>query len=262
MSYIRVLYCIFLALSSVSCYQKIGSVAPSLLDITQKSDAIDTVVIPTNVSRPIVVSNPTDTVHLGIDISHYQGQILKTIQASDSIRFLICKATQGVKYIDPDFRTNWHSIKEMGILRGAYHFYLADEDPVIQATHFANTINDLEASDLPPILDVEQGSLTPKSDLKSLSSNVLLFLKELEKQTNRKPILYTGYAFGQQYLKNPEFANYDLWLAEYSKASKPKIPSTWSKKGFKIWQRSESYSLEHKQTDLDVYYGQLEDLIQ
>jgi GH25 family lysozyme M1 (1,4-beta-N-acetylmuramidase) len=267
MNYRLALPSFLIALSLLSCNNREASDAPSLLDITQESNTIDTVstantdAVAANEVKPLEASKSTDTVHLGIDISRYQGQILKTIKASDSIRFLICKATQGVKYVDPDFRMNWHGIKEMGIVRGAYHFYVADSDPVEQATHFANMIDDLEATDLPPVLDVEQGSLSPKSDTKNLSANVLLFLKEIESRTGRKPILYTGYAFGQQYLKHPEFANYDLWLAEYSKADKPKVPSTWSKKGFTIWQRSETYSLEHKQTDLDVYYGLLEDLI-
>lgn len=263
MNFKYALFCSLQAVFLLACAEVKVSETPqaSLLDIVQQ---ISVYTPPEPVTAPEVQSLPTNSeelVHHGIDISHYQGDILKELKPTDSIRFLICKATQGMSYVDPFFRTNWHEIQAMGVIRGAYHFFVCDDDPLAQATHFVNSIEGLQSTDLAPVLDVEQGSMSPKTDVKKIEDNVLVFLKEVERRTNRKPILYTGYAFGQQYLKNPVFADYELWLAEYSKADEPKIPTTWQKKGYKIWQRSESYTLEHEKTDLDVFYGKLEDLV-
>ena len=60
----------------------------------------------------------------GIDISMYQGKEVGEIhKKNDSLGFIICKATEGITYTDPDFSYNWKNIKEKSFIRGAYHFY-------------------------------------------------------------------------------------------------------------------------------------------
>ena len=58
-----------------------------------------------------------------------------------------------------------------------------------------------------------------------------------------------------------EFANYDLWLAEYSGNEKPKVPNTWKEKGYKIWQKSASYKIDSKNVDFDEYTGLLNEIV-
>ena len=89
----------------------------------------------------------------------------------------------------------------------------------------------------------------------------LTFLEVLEKTTGRKPILYTDYAFAQQYITESKFAEYDLWLAEYSGATQPRIPTVWKDKGYKIWQKSDAYSIYSETTDFDEYRGALINLV-
>ncbi len=77
----------------------------------------------------------------GIDISQYQGKEAFDINSKkDSLGFIICKATEGETYVDPDFQKNWGQITKDGFVRGAYHFYRSVDNPVSQANFFAKTI--------------------------------------------------------------------------------------------------------------------------
>jgi lysozyme len=205
------------------------------------------------------------TVHYGIDISHFQGDIMKTDIAKDSLSFAICKATQGVGFVDPKFRENWNEIKEKGLIRGTYHFYVCSDDPEEQANHFLATIGDVGPNAIAPILDIEQGSMSKDVSGKQMVADILVFLKAVEKKLNRKPILYTDYAFAQDYFKasnfSEELAEYDLWLAEYSGNAKPKVPTTWKDKGYKIWQKSSSYHIDSQRVDYDEFTGSLNEIV-
>ncbi|WP_422360455.1 glycoside hydrolase family 25 protein [Reichenbachiella sp.] len=199
--------------------------------------------------------------HYGIDVSHWQGNILKDLSKRDSLRFIICKATEGDYYVDPDFRNNWNEIKARGLIRGTYHFYMCADDPLDQANHFTTTIADITSTDIAPILDIEQGSMTPDVSGDQMVKDILIFLKAVEHKLNRKPIIYTDYIFAQQYFKNPELSKYDLWLAEWESEVSPRLPDVWEKKGYKIWQKSASYDAYSKVLDLDEYSGLLRDIV-
>lgn len=68
---------------------------------------------------------------------------------------MICKTTEGVTYTASLFLKIWKTIKERDFIIGAYHFYLSKEDLVAQATHFVNTITNLENTDITLIIDSE-----------------------------------------------------------------------------------------------------------
>jgi lysozyme len=211
----------------------------------------------------VPISTPTvdTTAHYGIDISHYQGNIMDKLSSKDSIEFVFCKATQGITYTDPKFKANWAEIKEKNIIRGAYHFYVCKDSPVKQAKHFCAAIADITDADIAPVLDIEQGGMSSSVDAKQMQKDILTFLQVVEKLTKRRPILYTDHAFSQEFLSDTIFASYDLWLAEYTKAPTPKVPTLWKENGFKIWQKSASYHAFSQTIDFDVYYGSLKDLV-
>ena len=201
------------------------------------------------------------TAHFGIDISHFQGDIMKMYTSQEGLSFVICKATQGNYFVDPDFRNNWNEIKEKGLIRGTYHFYDCKISPEDQATFFAIQASDIGTADIAPILDIEQGSMSKTVSGEQMEADILVFLKRIEMKFDRKPIIYTDYEFAQEYLKNSEFANYDLWLAEYSGSTQPLVPDIWKGKGYKIWQKSATYTIESKKADLDEYKGLLQELV-
>jgi len=198
--------------------------------------------------------------YYGIDISHYQGDVIKLMASTDSLHFVFAKATEGTGYIDPDFRTNWREIKEKGLIRGAYHFYRFSDSPIAQAEHFASQIQDLAYSDMAPVVDVEQGSLGQNVSIANMNSDLKQFLTHLEKLVGRQPIIYTNTSFSNRYLTNTSFSNYSLWLADYTK-NKPRVPDLWKENGYLIWQKSQNYNDFSITTDFDEFNGRLNELL-
>ena len=188
----------------------------------------------------------------GIDISHYQGNLMNELDDREDLFFVICKATQGEYYVDPDFKENWRKIKQKGYKRGAYHFYDARFDPKAQANHFRSQVTDLLENDFSPIVDVERASLNHEKSVENLQSDLKIFLDEIEKAYSRKPIIYSSYYFAEEYLNKAWLADYPLWIADYRKGEQPRIPTVWQSKGYKIWQKSSYYHIDSQLTDFDL----------
>ena len=72
----------------------------------------------------------------GIDISHWQQGINLTSVTCD---FVIIKATQGTKYVDPCFQKFCAQAIPLGKKIGLYHYYGSGE-PETQAEHFLQTV--------------------------------------------------------------------------------------------------------------------------
>lgn len=203
----------------------------------------------------------------GIDISHYQGDFVTELAGNKTLDFVISKATQGLTYVDARFDDNWKMLKQEGHIRGAYHFYDASENAQQQALHFINTVGDINTADITPIVDIEGASLSKLGDHSTVQKTALIekglfqLLADLEFHYGRKPIVYTNYTFAQKYLVNTKFANYPLWLAEYTSEQQPKIPNVWKESGFKIWQKSDTYKLDSTELDYDVFYGTRRQLV-
>lgn len=199
--------------------------------------------------------------HVGIDISHYQGDLLENLKKHQGIDFVICKATQGITYTDPMFATNWRVLKEQGMLRGTYHFYMADDPPLPQARHFYEMVQAIEPTDLPPIIDVEKLGLRGDQEKWKFKEDLKRFIKEVEKLFARRPMIYTNYEFAQAHMDDDWFAQYPLWIADYQEKQQPRIPDAWKEHGYKIWQKSSAYHVDSENTDLDVFVGHKQDLL-
>lgn len=199
--------------------------------------------------------------YYGVDVSHWNGNFVEDIDKLDSLTFGICKATQGVGYVDPDFHSNWAAIKQKGLVRGAYHFYLTSEDPIAQAEHFYHSLGKNDDSlQMTYIVDIESGSIAGRKAKNVIQQELLTCLKHIESLSKRTPMIYTSYNFANQYLVDTIFANYPLWLAEYSKSKPTKIPETWKGKGYTIWQKCDHHDINSHAVDYDVYHGDLSDL--
>ena len=59
----------------------------------------------------------------GIDVSHHQGHIDWKKLAAQDVSFAYIKATEGEDFLDEDFKYNWSSAEDAGILPGAYHYF-------------------------------------------------------------------------------------------------------------------------------------------
>ncbi|MEH2458070.1 GH25 family lysozyme [Nostoc sp.] len=166
----------------------------------------------------------------GIDVADQDGRVDWTAVKNSGKTFAFVKATEGVSIKDSAFAHHWQTMKTVGIIRGAYHFFHPHtSDPVQQAKEFLKTLGKLEPGDLPPVLDVE---VTDKGSNQAVINGAKQWLAEVEKallqQTKKpiKPIIYTFPSFWAE-LGNPsDFANYPLWIAHYG-TKVPTIPSAW-----------------------------------
>lgn len=207
--------------------------------------------------------SPTLT-YRGIDVSHYQGDLLKDINQLQHLDFFIVKATDGITETDPMFQQNWQWLKQAKRLRGAYHFYQSQDDPIAQAEHFVTTVTAWQPDDIAPIVDIEAAGLSQKSskthNSQQLQQDLLQFLAHVQSATNKRPIIYTNTAFAQQWFTNTKLAQYPLWIADYTQAASPTVPRLWQSQGALIWQKSDSYHVNSTQTDFDIFHGQRQQL--
>ncbi len=196
---------------------------------------------------------------LGMDISHFQREINWDKIKEDGVNFVYIKASQSTHFKDPKFKQNREAAKNECIYRGAYHFYETGKDPKKQAQNFVDAVVQLEAGDLPPVLDLEELGIKTQVTKETYETNTLLWLKTVEEKLGVRPIIYTDNSFGNKYLNHPEFAKYKLWIAEYTKAKSPKVPNVWKKTGWTIWQRTDREKLEGiGKVDYDLFNGDAE----
>ncbi|HAD97528.1 MAG TPA: glycosyl hydrolase family 25 [Cryomorphaceae bacterium] len=190
---------------------------------------------------------------LGIDVSHFQGDINWQEIKAARLDFAYDKATQGEDYKDPDYLHNREGAHAVGLIHGGYHFYVAGDNPDKQAANFLSAVT-YEEGDMPPVLDLEQGGMKPGINTKTYQQNVLKWLQTVESKLNVRPVVYTNHPFGNQYLDHPDFAKYDLWIAEYE-VDTPQIPNAWKNEGWLIWQRTERGKVEGAvgNVDHDLY---------
>lgn len=194
---------------------------------------------------------------LGVDVSHFQGDVNWQDIKTDGVLFAYAKATQGAYYSDPKFAENWKNMSDNDLYKGAYHFYVYEDNALDQAKHFINTVKDLRG-DMPPVIDLESGGLDGQVNLKDYQKGVSVWLQAVEKALGVTPVIYTNPSFGNEYLNNPVFAKYDLWLADYVKEN-PEVPEIWKDHGWTIWQRAQEGVLNgiNGNVDHDIFNGDL-----
>lgn len=195
----------------------------------------------------------------GIDISHYQRKediqwdSLSLANGAITIDFVVLRATMGNRGKDKNFSEFWKLAKKHEKVRGAYHFYRPDEDPVLQANNFLSKVK-LESGDLPPVLDIEKIPRTISK--KDLVKNLKIWCGIMEENYGKKPIIYTYYYYYKDYLRG-EFEDYPIWLANYNDVSEPSTEDHWD-----FWQFTENGIVGgiNTKVDVDIYNGSLRKL--
>lgn len=192
----------------------------------------------------------------GIDVSHYQGDIDWTQVKASGVVFAYAKAVQGDDGLDPDFARNWSGMKDAGLLRGAYDFFVVGDDPATQAQDYIGKVM-LDPGDLPPMVDIETESAGVESDPGQIA-DLHSYLETLTAHYGVTPIIYTSPGFWNSYFDD-SFSDYPLWVAEYG-VSAPKEVTGWTV--WTIWQHSQSGSVPgiSGAVDLDYFNGALSQL--
>jgi lysozyme len=186
---------------------------------------------------------------VGIDISRYQK--INFNELDTSIKFVICKASEGTRLIDRKFAYHWNNISDR-MKKGAYHFFIPHVSGKQQARLFLSVVP-FEKGHLLPVIDVEQCWAYKRAGKVQKVQNLKEFIKEIEMVLGVKPIIYTNSHFW-----NTNFAPYmkdmtndfQLWIADYRGSDEPGIPRGWS--DWSIWQHSPKGRLSGIASDVDL----------
>jgi GH25 family lysozyme M1 (1,4-beta-N-acetylmuramidase) len=209
----------------------------------------------------------------GMDISDDQGDIAWADVAADTssnIGWVYMKATQGTYDVDSTLADNWPGAKGVNIVRGAYHFF----DPTIsgtdQASYFVAAVNSaggFEATDLPPMLDIEcpDGSsdcLGTGSSGAASGSQVTTYMNEwltaVQAATGRTPVIYSsGDYFTSAGVDTTGLQDYPLFIAYPTTSGCFNYMAPWS--GATLWQYSWTGTVGgisgSGEVDLDYFLG-------
>ncbi len=188
----------------------------------------------------------------GIDISKYQDvinfQSVRNMRVDNiKISFVFVKATEGLGNEDQMFSRNWRKVKEAGLVRGAYHYFIPTKSGKAQAENFINSVT-LSSGDLPPVLDIERTFGVPPEKLRQRAKE---WLVTIQAYYGTPPIIYTNVDFYTRYLKD-DFDGYRLWAAHYLIQTQPRIYRNWS-----FWQHNEKGRVNgcYTSVDFDVFNG-------
>jgi lysozyme len=193
----------------------------------------------------------------GIDVSNFQGVIDWARVKAAGIGFVFIKATDGLKFSDPQLIDNVSGCEAEGIAFGLYHFFRPTADPAAQARFFLQAVTgivDSKALTLPPALDLEIGPMVT-------TSQAAAWLEVVNEALGREPLVYTSPAFAQANLAfGPPIGVYPLWLAEYTTRLAPTLPAAWSDWDF--WQHTPNGQVDGvpNAVDLNWFHGSAEDL--
>jgi lysozyme len=191
---------------------------------------------------------------LVIDLSHHNTIPASLIPAREAgVRGLIHKATEATGFVDKKVQARYVLAKEAGLLWGLYHFMRPGKIHE-QAKYFLSAARNLGVLDDNTLLACDH------EDENVSLEDVLIFMKIVEIEAIRAPVLYSGHVLKEQMAKKPvmELTQYRLWLAQYS--SKATMPKGWS--AYWLWQYTDKGEVPgiDPPTDLNKYDASEEDL--
>lgn len=186
-------------------------------------------------------------------IDLYHGDTVSSFDEiyASGIRGCIHKATEGKSLTDSAYAKRREEAIDAGLLWGAYHF-LRPGNMKDQARRFVDAADPADRTLL----------AADHEDRHVNYVDLLTFLREVEAETSRAPVLYSGFLIKEQ-LGSASFAGmarYRLWLAQYS--ATPKWPSRVWEKPF-LWQYTETGELPGiiGHVDLNSFDGSDDDLM-
>jgi lysozyme len=161
---------------------------------------------------------------LGVDVSHWNGNVRWGDVDPDDVNFVWAKISQGQDYVDPSAKRNLQGCRDNGIRVGGYHFPSpqlgGSNDPKLEVQDFLKYYGGcIPSGDMLPVLDLEAGV---KGDPSHNRQWALEWLKELENETGLRALVYTAKWYVYSYLKNNIGAlkDYPLWVADYTQPQK------------------------------------------
>lgn len=201
----------------------------------------------------------------GIDISNHQSTMdLSAVLSKTATDIVICKATEGISFIDKYLTGFVKVAMAKGCLIGIYHFARPEKNTAKAEAEFFYRYFKPYAGKAVPILDWESAG-------KYKVSWALEWMERVEKLTGSTPMFYT-YENVENSYDWSKLTKYPLWIAKYKdyvidhnhdmSAAGPK-PRLKHWKSYVMWQWTSSGRLMGygKNLDCNRYYGTKEDWI-
>lgn len=177
------------------------------------------------ISTPIFAFGPSsNTIYEGIDISSWQKNVNFSKVKNSGIDIVYIKSSEGTRYIDPYFESNYKNAKANGLKVGFYHYVTARNvtQAKEQANFFARIISGKQI-DCKLAMDFESFGNLSVSQINEISK---VFLETLESATKTSPIIYSN-AYSAREIFSSSLNKYPLWVANYG-VSKPGSNGKWS----------------------------------
>lgn len=162
----------------------------------------------------------------GLDASNLNGALnWSAMKRQYGLSFAVLKATEGTGFRDPDFPASWQALKNLGLVRGAYHFAHPSNSPVAEADFFLGYVrtHGLAAPDFLALdLEVDDG-LPPRA----VSAYGRAFCAHLGAMAGRPVLVYTFIAFAEAG-NCAGLGGQPLWIADPSSTpGRPRVPAPW-----------------------------------
>lgn len=166
----------------------------------------------------------------GLDISHHQDVIDWDVLAREEISFLFIKATEGGDHKDTQFTRNWQRAGDLGIARGAYHFFTFCKTGAEQARNYIETVP-VSKNSLPPVIDLEfGGNCSARPPKEEVLSEIADFARIVKQKYGRTPIIYATRQSYESFLEDEDI-EYPIWIRNVY--HKPTLPDG---KEWAFWQ--------------------------
>ena len=134
------------------------------------------------------------------------------------ISFVYIKSTEGATLLNPFYKSDYRAARARGFRVGTYHFF-STLSPVDRQVRLFLKHSIISRGDLPPVLDVEptEAQIKKMGGKGVLFSRIRTWLRQVERLTGTKPILYVNQPFVTRYLNAaPDLKhNYRIWIARY-----------------------------------------------
>lgn len=205
---------------------------------------------------------------LGIDVSHWTGDINWSEVHKSGYVFAFCKATGATGFIDGKFVTNMNNGHNAHMLMGPYHFaYPEYNDAADEARHFVSVAGKyFKEGYLRPALDIEDdknyNSYPSRLGKEKLSKWIEEWMNTVESKTGIKPILYVNREYAKNYITDSIASKYELWIAapDVECLGKEDL-GAWKEVGWAFWQYKQDLvdfvpGIPGK-VDLDVFNGDI-----
>lgn len=188
----------------------------------------------------------------GIDIASYQAGINLSVVPCD---FVICKATQGTGYVNPDCDRAYQQAKANGKLLGVYH-YANGGDAVAEADYFLSNIKGYIGEAI-LCLDWEWQDNALCGTGGPARTWISNWCNRIVEKTGVKPLIY---ASASLYKEVSGIGDYGLWIAQYANNNATGYQAhPWNEGAYDcaIRQYSSSGKLAgyNRNLDLDKFYG-------